>query len=304
MTYRRLPSLSALRCFEAAARHRSVSRAAAELHVTPGAISRQVRALEEDLRLELFLRTPAGLVPTAAGETLFAATREALDRLAEGVVQATTPAARRALTVGAYAFFASRWLIPRWGRLRSRHPGLDVTLITSSDPLELVPGRFDAVIAVARPEPQSGLLVQKLVPIETVPACAPSLIGEEGFRWAGQHLLHSRQRPQDWARWLEAAGVTDLDPKAGTAFESIALALDAAASGLGVAMAIRALIEPDLAAGRIAIPVPFLRRSSRSFVLMHEAARATDPALLAFREWLAEEAGEDAASATGLTVPA
>jgi DNA-binding transcriptional LysR family regulator len=116
MTYRRLPSLLALRSFEAAARHRSVSRAAAELHVTPGAVSRQLRALEEELRQSLFLRTPTGLVPTSAGETLFAAARDALDRLAEGVVQATTPATRRALTVGAYALFASRWLIPRCSR--------------------------------------------------------------------------------------------------------------------------------------------------------------------------------------------
>ncbi len=290
MTYRRLPSLSALRCFEAAARHRGVSRAAAELHVTPGAVSRQLRALEGELRLQLFQRTPTGLVPTAAGETLFAAARDALDRLAEGVVAATTPTTRRVLTVGSYALFASRWLLPRLGRLRARHPGLDVTLITSSDPLELVPGRFDGVIAVAGDEPRPGLAVLPLVPIATVPVCAPCMAGPGRFSWAGQHLLHSRQRPRDWERWLAAAGVAEVDPRSGTAFESIGLAIDAAAGGLGVALAIRALIEPDLSAGRVVMPVAFERRSSRGFVLMHEAARSSDPALSAFRAWLVDEA--------------
>jgi DNA-binding transcriptional LysR family regulator len=288
MTYRRLPSLSALRCFEAAARHRSVSRAAAELHVTPGAVSRQVRALEEELRLALFLRTPTGLVPTPAGETLFAAARDALDRLAEGVVRAAAPPPPRALTVGAYTLFASRWLIPRWGRLRARHPALDVTLVTEADPLALVPGRFDAAIAVAGAEARPGVAVHPLVPIETLPVCAPALL--DGFDWRGAHLLHSRQRPDDWARWLAAAGVPGADPASGSWFESIGLAIDAAANGLGVALAIRALVGPDLAAGRVVVAAPFARRSARGFALLHEASRAADPALRAFREWLLEEA--------------
>jgi DNA-binding transcriptional LysR family regulator len=294
MTPRRLPSLSALKAFEAAARHRSVSRAAEELHVTPGAVSRQLRALEEELRLVLFLRTPTGLVPTAAGDTLFAASRDALDRLAEGVARAAAPASRWALTVGTYALFASRWLIPRWGRLRARHPEVEVTLITSSDPAELVPGRFDAVIAVAGPEPPPGLVALPLVPIATVPVCAPSMAGVPCFRWEGQHLLHSRQRPRDWARWLAAAGVAGPDPQAGSAFESIALAIDAAAGGLGVAMAIRALIEPDLAAGRVVMPVAFERRSRRGFALLYEAARSADPGIVAFHGWLAAETAEQA----------
>ncbi|PWC28673.1 LysR substrate-binding domain-containing protein [Teichococcus aestuarii] len=291
MTYRRLPSLSALRCFEAAARHGSLSRAAAELHVTPGAVSRQVRALEEELRVALFLRGPGGVTPTPAGETLFAAARAGLDRLAEGVAQATAPAPRQALTVGAYALFASRWLIPRWPRLQARHPGLDITLVTTADPLALSPGRFDAVIAVAGPAARPGLLVQPLVPIETVPVCAPALAGPQGFRWEGKPLLHSRQRPRDWARWLAAAGVEGPDPRQGAAFESIGLAIDAAASGLGVALAIRALIGPDLEAGRVVVPVPFARRSAHGFVLLCEAARAAEAGLAAFRHWLAEEAG-------------
>lgn len=287
MTYRRLPSLNALRAFEAAARHRSMNRAAGELYVTPGAISRQVRTLEDDLRLELFVRSPSGLALTPAGEVLFAAAREALDRLADGVLRAASPGVGVTVSLGVHTLFASRWLIPRLGRLRARHATLDLALTTTGNALDLVPGRFDAVIAVTNPAQRPGLVLQELVPIETVPVCAPHMAG---FDWAGARLLHSRQRPDDWARWLAAAGIAGPDPHAGSMFESIALALDAAAEGLGVAMAIRALVDADLAAGRVVLAHPFCRRSSRSFVLMYEAARAGEGALMALEAWLASEA--------------
>lgn len=287
MSYRRLPSLTAIRAFEAAARHRSMNRAAGELCVTAGAISRQVRALEEELRLALFLRSPAGLALTPAGDALFAASREALDRLADGVLRAANPGAGVSVSLGAYTLFASRWLIPRLGRLRARHPTLDLALTTTGNAPDLVPGRFDAVIAVAAPVPRPGLEVRELLAIETVPVCAPHLAG---FDWPAARLLHSRQRPNDWARWLAAAGIAGPDPHAGSMFESIALALDAAAEGLGVAMAIRALVEADLAAGRVVLAHPFHRRSTRSFVLLYETARAGEGALMALEAWLNSEA--------------
>ncbi|MBR0664626.1 LysR family transcriptional regulator [Roseomonas hellenica] len=297
MTYRRLPSLNALRAFEAAARHRSVTRAADELGVTPGAVSRQVRGLEEDLGLVLFSRGPAGLVPTEAGRVLQQSCGGALDRMEAGVAKAREAAKPVLLSVGAYAHFASRWLIPRWGRFRERHPGLEIALTTSADPLELLPGQFDAVIAVAEDRPRPGFWTHRLLPIEMVPVCAPSLLGPGRFRWEGQTLLHSRQRPRDWARWLAAQGVAGVDAEAGPSFESISLAVDAACEGLGVALAIQGLIGADLAAGRVVVPVPGVRRSSRSFVLMVEAARRQEPALCRFCDWLVEEAARDAAPA-------
>ena len=300
MTYRRLPPLNAVRAFEATARHLSVTRAAGELGVTPGAVSRQVRELERQLRVDLFLRGPAGLSLTAAGEALFAAAREALDRIADGALLAGRSAtARRRLRVGAYSLLASRWLIPRWQRLRERHPDLEVELVTTSDALELAPHRFDAVIAVADGRPRPGLGVVPILPIETVPVCAPALVRGGSFDLRGQRLLHSHQRPQDWRRWLEAAGIEGVDPEAGSVFESIGVALDAAAEGLGVALAIRALMDGDLASGRVVVPIPFHRRTSRSFVLMHDATRAADAALAAFRDWLVAEA----AACTGGPAP-
>ncbi|TCH96466.1 hypothetical protein EJV46_21060 [Roseococcus sp. SYP-B2431] len=196
------------------------------------------------------------------------------------------------VSVGAYALFASRWLIPRWCRLRERHPELEIALTTSADPLELLPGRFDAVIAVAEARPRPGFRVDPLLPIEIMPVCAPSLVDPGGFRWAGKTLLHSRQRPRDWARWLAAQGISGMDAEAGPAFESISLAVDAAREGLGVALAIRGLIGPDLAEGRVVVPAAGLRRSTCSFVLMMETARLGEPSLRSFRDWLLEEAAE------------
>ena len=290
MTYRRLPSLNAIRAFEATARHLSVTRAAGELGVTPGAVSRQVRELEQRLRTDLFRRGPSGMTLTEPGEALFEAARDALDRIAEGVTRAGRAGrVLPRLRLGVYSLFASRWLIPRLQRLRDRHPSLELELVTTNDALDLVPQRFDAIIAVADDRSRPGLAATPILPIEMVPVCAPALAAGDAFDLRRLSLLHSRQRPQDWRRWLEAAGIRDVNPDVGSTFESIGVALDAAAEGLGVALAVRALLGPDLAAGRVVVPLPFSRRSSRSFVLMHDAARSGDPALSALREWLVGE---------------
>ena len=288
MTYRRLPSLAARRSFVAAARHPSVTRATGELAVTPGAVSRGVRALEEELGTTLLIRGPAGLALTPTGEALFAATRDGLDRIAAGLAAMRHAAPRRRLRVGAYTFFASRWLIPRWNRLRERRPELEIELQTSADPLELVPGTSDAATAVVDSRPRTGPTMLPLMPIEMMPVCAARLA--QDFDWSRVTLLHSRQRPHDWARWLSAAGLAGADPGKGPSFESIALALDAAAEGLGVALVIRALVGTDLAAGRVVAPHPFVRPTARSFAPLHDAEKEEDARLTALRQWLSDEA--------------
>jgi LysR family glycine cleavage system transcriptional activator len=289
---RNLPPLNAVRAFEAAARHASVSRAAAELGVTPGAVSRQVLALERHLGRTLFRRAAAGLALTEAGETLFAAVAPALERIATAAGAVGRPAgqpAAQALSVGAYTLFASRWLIPRWQGFLARHPGIGIALSTSDHAADLLPERFDAVIAVGDGRAPPGLRAQLLLPIETVPVCSPKLLKDGAFDLSRERLLHSRQRPQDWRRWLAHAGMTGIDADAGLHFESIGLAIEAAAEGQGVALGIRALMERDLAAGRVVIPLPVARPTRRSFVLLHETARE-GPALRAFAAWLGEEA--------------
>lgn len=286
MSHRRLPSLAALRSFEATARHLSVTRAANELTVTPGAVSRAVRQLEHELGISLFLREATGLVLTSAGDTLLDAARDAFDRLAAGV-DSIRPSKSRRLTLGVHALFASRWLIPRWHRLRERHPELEIDLQTCADPAAMVPGAFDAAIAVTDGTPRPGLTMQRLVPIEVMPVCSPAMA--TGFDWRQVTLLHSRQRPEDWARWLSAAGVGGCDPRGGLFFESIALAVDAAAEGLGVALAIRALASADLSTGRVATPHPFIRPTTRAFTLLHADSRQGEAGLSALRGWLLHE---------------
>jgi LysR family transcriptional regulator, glycine cleavage system transcriptional activator len=285
MSWRRLPPLHAIRAFEAAARHASVTRAAEELGVTPGAVSRHVRALEGQLGKPLFLRRPTGLVLTTAGKGLAEAARDGLDRIADAVSGVKLRRLRR-LSVGVYGFFASRLLLPLWPELRAAHPDLDVDLHTSPNPLDLLPGRYDAVIAVSDAEPRAGLVTHPLVPIATVPVCAPRWLKRGPVDFANVPLLHARPRPDDWRRWLDHAGFGNVASQGGSSFESIGLAIEAAAVGLGLAMAIEALLPPELARRRIVVAHKTVRPTRRHFVLQHEARLGDDPALAAFSGFL------------------
>ncbi len=291
MSWRRLPPLHAIRAFEAAARHGSVTRAAEELGVTPGAVSRHVRTLEEQLDKPLFLRRPTGLVLTTAGEGLAEAARDGLDRIADAASGVKLRRLRR-LSVGVYGFFASRLLLPLWPELRAAHPDLEVDLHTSLNPLDLLPGRYDAVIAVSDAEPRAGLVTHPLVPIATVPVCAPRWLKRGPVDFAAVPLLHARPRPDDWRRWLDHAGFGNVAAQGGSSFESIGLAIEAAAVGVGFAMAIEALLRPDLARRRIVVAHKTVRPTRRHFVLQHEARLGDDPALSAFSGFLRKKLGK------------
>ena len=289
MSGRRLPPLPAVRAFEAAARHRSMTRAADELGVTPGAVSRQVRELETRMETPLFVRRATGLEPTEAGAALAADLGEALDRIAEAARGARLRRARR-LSIGVYGFFASRFLMPRWQRMRALWPDLTLELHSSSNPLELTPARYDAVIAVSDGAPRSGLSQRRLMPIATQPVCAPGMLAQGELDFAAVPLLHARPRPDDWRRWLDHAGLRQVSAEGGSTFESAGLAIEAAARGLGVAVGIRALLGPEIAAGALAAAHPRLRPTKRWFVLQHARRQRDDPALSAFADWLAAEA--------------
>ncbi|NJO33072.1 MAG: LysR family transcriptional regulator [Rhodospirillales bacterium] len=285
MARRRLPPLNAVRAFEAAARHGSMTHAAAELGVTPGAISRQVRVLEARMGTPLFVRGTKGLALTPAGEALSRSAGEALDLLSLAIGGPQSGHSRR-LAIGVYGFFASRLLLPLWPQLRKDLPQAAVDLHTSSDPLELLPSRYDAVIAVDETRPRKNMLVRPLVPITTVAVCAPRLLQIGPLDFARTPLLHARPRPDDWRRWLDHAGFSAVPVQQGSTFESIALALEAAAMGLGAAIAIESLIAGDLAAGRVVIAHPARRPTRRHFMLQAEARHARDPDLRAFADWL------------------
>jgi LysR family glycine cleavage system transcriptional activator len=285
MRVRKLPPLNAIKAFEASARHRSMSMAALELAVTPGAVSRQVRELEERLEATLFVRTPAGLELTPAGEALADASRDAFDLLAAATGSARRRHVRR-MTIGVYGYFASRLLLPLWSRLKDDLPEAEFELHTSSDPFDLLPSRYDAVIDVGDGRVQGGMLVRPLVPITAVAVCAPSMLRDGPLDFTRVALLHSRPRPDDWRRWLDHAGLTGVPVAEGSTFEGITLALEAAAMGLGAAIAIEALVQRDIAEGKVALAHPSRRPTRRIFELKASPRLASDKGLLAFADWL------------------
>jgi LysR family transcriptional regulator, glycine cleavage system transcriptional activator len=292
MLGRRLPPLYAIRAFEAAARHGSMTGAANELLVTPGAISRHVRALEDQMDTTLFLRKPTGLELTQAGEGLARSVGEALDRIAEATSGARLPR-YRPLSIGVYGHFASRFLLPRWNDLKRDCPHLEIDLHTSANPLDLLPEHYDAVIAVGDGTPTSGMVTRKLIPISTIPvrAATPTVpLAGTPPDFAAIPMLHARPRPEDWRRWLTHAGFSNVPIRNAGSYESISLALEAAAAGLGYAIAIEALLSQDLQSGRIERAHHTARPTRRWFVLQFESSRANDPATNDFAAWLNTQA--------------
>jgi LysR family glycine cleavage system transcriptional activator len=297
MAPRRLPPLHAVRAFEAAARHLSITRAADELNVTVGAVSKHVRALEARMGTALFLRGPRGLALTSAGKAFADSTREALDRIADAADGLRLRRFRR-LSVGVYGFFVSRFLLPIWPSLRAAHPELELDLHTSANPVDLLASRFDAVIAVSDGKPRAGMVTRPLVPIATVPVCSPELIRKGSLDFASATLLHVRPRPDDWRRWLEHARLPAVPVQGGSSFESLSLAIEAAEAGLGVAIAIEGLLGPDLARGKLVRAHPIVRQTRRHFVLEYEQRMADDPAVAAFADWLCNSRDQEIARET------
>jgi len=287
MASRRLPPLHAVRAFEAAARHLSITRAADELNVTVGAVSRHVRALEARMGTTLFLRGPRGLTLTSAGKAFADSTRDALDRIAAAADGLRLRRFRR-LSVGVYGFFLSRFLLPIWPSLKTAHPELEIDLHTSANPVDMLSSRYDAVITVSDGEPRAGLVTQRLLPIATVPVCSPTLLKDGALDFASVPLLHNRPRPDDWRRWLDHAGLTKVPVQGGSSFENLGLAMEAAAAGLGAAIAIESLLAADLKQLKLVRAHRIVRPTRRHFVLEYEQRMADDPAVMAFAAWLGQ----------------
>jgi len=294
----RIPSIKALQAFEASARHLSFLQAAEELNVTPGAVSRQIQALESLLGRRLFVRHHRRVALTRSGRDYLADIRAPLARIDAATSRLRDEAAADALSICTYPNFAMRWFIPRWSRFHDRHPAIDVRLTTSLLPVDFGQDEYDLAIQVLAEDkaPPAGLYAHKVVDVVTMPVCAPALAARLKRPADLRHvtLLHGDPRPRDWERWLAMAGVTGVDATKGPRFESLNLSVQAAAEGLGVAIAIEALVREDLASGRLVRPFEPARRSRRPMHLVYPEARAGNPKLVAFRDWLLAEAAVDA----------
>lgn len=289
---RHLPSLNALMAFEAAARHLSFTRAGRELHVTQSAVSHQVRALEEELGLPLFVRLPRALRLTPAGARAFAASRDALDRLARGL-RRLPGRGRRSLEISVLPSFAAAWLLPRLPRFRAAHPAVDLHLHTTQELADLHAGEADVAIRYG-PGRHPGLLCHRLFAEVAFPVCTPGLarLMASPADLRDQVLLHDEVRGAHggWAQWLAAAGVRGVNARRGVRFGDARLLLQAAAAGQGVALARSLLVEGDLEAGRLVRPFPLAIPSRYHYALVMPAAAARRPEVRAFSAFVVEEA--------------
>jgi len=294
LSQRRLcPPLNAVRAFEAAARRSSIKDAAAELGVTHGAVSRQIRLLEEWLGAPaLFERRNRGVVLTPAGNALLAEFGPALDSI--------SAAARRhrgrrggettiVLRVNATATFSLRWLVPRLTLFREENAGIEVQLTTANEPVDALPDEYDVVIR-GGPDTFHGYVSRPLMDERRLPVCSPILVKRQRLRTVAdleRHtILHVNTMPRLWHDWLTLAGHGRLRPAAALMLDHFYLSLQAAIDGLGVAMGPTSLIEGDFAAQRLIAPFPRLSLPARTYFAYLPQHEPLNPTSVLFCDWM------------------
>jgi LysR family transcriptional regulator, glycine cleavage system transcriptional activator len=286
---RRLPPLNAIKAFEAAARLGSFSGAAQELNVTHGAVSRQIRALEDWVGAPLFRRTSRNAVPTQAGAELLAVAGPALDGLAEGSRRVRVSSlAQGVLNVATQPTFSMRWLIPRLSDFQRDHPDLELRIITASTSTERF--QMEADVVVSGPSPQPGWVGTRFMGEALLPLLSPELMARRPLRRLEdlEHhiLLHSATRRRAWMRWLDVAGIPDLKPAGEQVFEHFYFAIQAALAGVGVVMGPLALVTEEVLNGRLLMPIPRPAVSSRGYFVYAPAASNDAPAIVGLKRWL------------------
>ncbi|HYE50660.1 MAG TPA: transcriptional regulator GcvA [Azospirillaceae bacterium] len=290
---RRLPPLAALRAFEAAGRHGNFTRAAEELRLTHGAISRHVKNLEEWLGTPLFLRRGGRTALTDVGRRYLAEVATTLDRLEIASSGIAAQGARRILHVSAGHSFAVKWLLPRLGRFTALHPGVEVRLATSADPLNAVARAFDVAVR-GGPDSWPDLVGGAFMAERRFPVCLPGVAARlsRPADLAREVLIHAASVREAWSNWLRLAGVPEVAPARTLLFDHMYLASEAAAAGLGVAIGSAALLRDELAAGRLVAPFPDLVLEEKRYHWYRHASASDTGAAAAFCRWLEAEGAE------------
>ena len=287
---RKLPPLNALRAFEAAGRHLSFKRAAAELHVTQAAVSHQVRALEAQLGVTLFARLHRALRLTPAGARYLPALSEAFDRLHEASATLRARGGRQRLVLSTVPSFGANWLVPRLGGFRKRHRDVDLVVLSSSELVDFARDPVDVGIRFGAGK-YPGVRAELLFGEEYLPVASPKLLrGRRALRRPAdlrRHTLLHDESHDAWRAWLAAAGADTVDPERGVVFSDSSQLVSAAAAGQGVALARKLLATPHLRARTLvrafkgsSVPAEF------AYFVVSAEERAEEPAIRAFREWI------------------
>ena len=290
---RKIPSHSALMAFEAAARHGSFARAADELALTEGAISRQIGRLEAFLGVTLFERVGNRVRLLPNGERYAVQVRESLDRLErDSQYLMGQPSDGASLDIATLPTFATRWLIPRLARFRDLHPNIIVHLAERMEPFVLAGSGFDAAIHFEHPA-WTGMRTHRLLHETLVPVCHPALLGRGEGAVSLDELprLHRRQNPDAWERYALESGIVLTNPAVGARYDLHSMQIEAALAGLGVALVPRLYIEKELAEGRLVAPWPDGQSISKTFsLILPEPIRLSEGPIQLFANWLLMEA--------------
>lgn len=282
--------MSLLCAFEAAARHESFSAAAVELHLTQSAVSRQIRALEEQLGAALFIRERQSVRLSPAGQAYVLEIRDALTHIFNATLAFRTNPQGGGLNLAILPTFGTRWLAPRLPEFLDSHPGITISLTTRLAQFDFKQETIDAAIHFGAPH-WPGAELTFLMSETVVPACSPALLTQFGFRQPqdllNAPLLHLASRPHAWRQWFTQAGVATMHSP-GMVFDQFAVAAQAAVAGIGVALLPRFLIARELQQGDLVCAFPDLpdMESAERYYLACPSSRADYPPLQAFRRWL------------------
>jgi len=285
----RLPSLNALRAFEAAARLGRMTLAAEELAVTHGAVSHQIKTLEDQLGCKLLDGPRNRLALTESGKRLLPVLTSAFEQIGRGVAD-ISPSGSRFLDVSCLGTLTMRWLIPRMHRFQSEHPTIEVRLTTDDGPVDFSRRLFDVAIRVGRGDWPADAQVTSLFSEHVGPVLSPNLLAPGGRSGSGDlrqlPKLHTQTRLWAWEDWISRTSSTDVSLD-GQKFEHFYFALEAATAGLGVAIAPWELVIDDIKAGRLVAPLGFVE-SGQSYVALSRQGRKSPTTQ--FVRWLEAEA--------------
>ena len=297
MIMRKLPPLNWLKAFEAAGRHLNFTHAAEELGVTQAAISQHVKALEEYLDMILFHRRHQCLVLTDAGSSYLPKLSSAFDLVAAGTSEVLSQGSGGGLTVRVPSSFSTKWLIPRLEKFHAMHPDIDIRLTSLGQEANFLADNVDLEIRNGTgqwPRLKSTLLI----PEEIYPVCSPSLFGPEKEKIHHRDLLETTLLDvpgyaEGWDVWLNEVGARPFSNHTSISFDQSLMAIQAAISGVGVALGRSSLVEDEIKAGRLISPFDAVLKASSAYYIICPPEFTTRPRIRAFSDWLLSEAAVD-----------